>query len=91
MLSGVLVGRVVGSVTCAWIREPTGRDVEVFWPDRWRVEFQPLAVFDEKGAQVIKAGDVASIVAVFSGAGSSLCPSGVLCDSEHVVAVSERY
>lgn len=61
-LSGVLVGGSMNGVDCAWVEEPSGRRVEVSWPDRWRTEFEPLAIHDQNGVLVIRGGDAVAIV-----------------------------
>ena len=86
ILSGVLVGGSVDGVDCAWIQEPSGRRVEVFWPDRWSIQFDPLAVYDEKGIQVIRAGDAVSLSGYFAEVGASLCSGDALFNAERVVS-----
>lgn len=72
-LSGTLRGVGGDGSGCAWVEEATGRRVEVFWPDRWSVEFDPVAVFDSAGRQVAIAGDMLAIEGFFNEVGGSVC------------------
>lgn len=86
VLSGVLVGGSVDGVDCAWIQEPSGRRIEIFWPDRWSLEFDPLAIYDENRAPVISAGDSVSLSGYFAEVGASLCSGDAVFNAERVLS-----
>lgn len=89
-LSGLLVGGSMNGIDCAWIEEPSGRPVEVFWPDQWRTEYDPVAVYDQNGIIIAKEGDTVTLSGFFSEVGASLCSTEGLFNAEKVISVSSR-
>lgn len=89
-LSGILVVGSVNGVDCAWIEESSGRRVEVFWPDRWRTEFHPLAIYDENGVKAVSGGGAVILSGFFGEVGASLCTTGALFNAEKVISAGAR-
>ena len=88
-LSGVLVGGSSNGTDCAWIEASSGIRTEIFWPDGWRTEFKPLAIFDQNGAQVIHGGEGVTLSGFVAEAGASLCSTGALFNAETVISVDD--
>lgn len=72
-LTGQLSGEPRGDAGCAWVETAPGERVEVVYPNGWRVEFEPVAVFDEQGRQVAAEGDTLRVEGYFNDVGASLC------------------
>lgn len=70
---GRFAGELPGDGGCAWLETTAGQSVEVAYPNRWRVEFDPLALFDEAGRQRAKDGDMLVVKGYFQEVGASIC------------------
>ena len=75
-LTGFLSGKAGSAVSCAWLQDSNGRRVEVFWPDRWSVEFEPVRLLDEQGHEIAQEGDAVSVTGYYNEVGASLCALG---------------
>ncbi len=72
-ITGRFGGEPRGDAGCAWVETGSGQQVEVVYPNGWRVEFDPLALFDESGREVAAAGDTIVVEGYFNDVGASLC------------------
>lgn len=86
-LAGTLRGLPGDGSGCAWVEEASGRRVEVFWPDRWSVEFDPVAVYDNAGRQVATSGDMVAIEGFFNEVGASVCNNATTFSAREVHVV----
>ena len=72
-LTGQSGGEPRGDAGCAWIETSGGEKVEVTYPNGWRVEFGPPALYDDAGRLRAKAGDNLTIVGYFEDVEASVC------------------
>ena len=71
-----------------WLEEPSGRRVNVFWPDGWDQEFHPLRLLDGTGRVVAGEGDLLTVTGPVDGIGDSICSPGVIFMAENVAVVA---
>ncbi len=83
-VSGRLTSEMRGSVGCAWLVAEDGLRIEVLYPNGWRVEFEPVTVYDESGAAFARDGDVLAVTGSYGGVGDTTCRSGPLFGAEEV-------
>ena len=62
-----------GDAGCAWIRTSTKQRIEVTYPNGWRIDFAPPALYDDAGNLRARAGDMLTIVGYFEDVGASGC------------------
>lgn len=89
VLTGSLAGDSGGSVGCAWIEDVNGQRVEVFWPDGWSVEFDPVRLFDDRHDLIATAGDEVTVTGYYNQVGGSLCAVGRAFSARSVTASSK--
>jgi len=92
---GAMSGRLVGGlspggelVECLWLEEPSGRRVDVFWPDGWDEGFHPLRLLDDRGHVVAREGDELAVSGPTDGIGDSICSPGTTFVAEQVEVLS---
>jgi hypothetical protein len=92
---GSLTGHLIGGrspgggdVECMWLEEPSGRRVDIFWPDGWDQDFDPLRLSDGTGRVVASEGDVLTVTGPVDGIGDSICSPGVVFLAETVEIVA---
>lgn len=66
-------GEARGDAGCAWIQTNSGERVEVTYPNGWRIEFEPPALYDDGGRQRAKPGDILTVTGYFADVGASVC------------------
>ena len=74
-ITGEFDGEASGDTGCAWIETDAAERIELLYPNGWRVEFDPPAVYDETGALRVEAGDTVVVYGSFGEVGASLCPA----------------
>jgi hypothetical protein len=72
-IAGRLTGEPRGEAGCAWLETATGQRVEVSYPNGWRIEFDPVAIYDETDRSRGAEGDILTVVGYFAEVGDSVC------------------
>lgn len=72
-ISGRFAGELRGDAGCAWLETTGGGRIEIAYPNGWRVDFDPLALYDEAGRQRAKDGDTLLVEGYFQQVGASVC------------------
>jgi hypothetical protein len=68
-----IIGRLAGDGTCAWLETGAGQRIEVAYPDGWRLELDPLALYDDGGHLHASEGDTLMVEGYFGEMGASVC------------------
>jgi hypothetical protein len=89
-VAGRFDGVARGDAGCAWIDTDAGDRVELLYPNGWRVEFDPLAAFDETGARRIEAGQSVVVDGYYGESGASLCETDGSFVVTDVTGVQDR-
>jgi hypothetical protein len=71
-ISGRFTGEARGDAGCAWLQTDDQR-IEVSYPNAWRVDFDPLGLYDEAGRLRAKGGDTIVAKGYFQEVGASVC------------------
>lgn len=71
-----------------WFEEPFGRRVDIFWPDGWDQDFDPLRLSDDTGRVVAGEGDVLTVTGPVDAIGDSIGSPGVVFLAETVEVVA---
>lgn len=72
-IAGRFGGEPRGGAGCAWIETSASERIEVAYPNGWRVEFDPLALYDDAGREQAKGGDTLIIDGYYQEVGASIC------------------
>lgn len=69
-------GRSPQGSDCAWLVSASGDRLEVFYPDGWNVEFNPVRLTDPTGHLFAREGDLVRVTGPGDAIGESICSSG---------------
>jgi hypothetical protein len=72
-IKGRFAGEPRGDAGCAWLETTAGEQIEVAYPNGWRIEFDPLVLSDDADRLRARSGDWLTVKGYFQEVGASIC------------------